>query len=247
VNYDVHNVTIQGNFLGTDVSGTRDLGNGDSGIQIRSNDNLIGGSNPADRNIISGNNNRGISTFSGGMLTGNVIENNYIGVDATGIRGLGNNVYGIQLYNTDGMRIVDNVISDNDEGIVLRSGSAVHNSVIRGNMIGVGADGTTLLGNGDYGIRIDSDVATNNLIGGSGAGQGNIIAGSDKSGIEIGGLATTSTLILGNFIGTNAAGTLNLGNAEQGILIVGSSGNTIGGVLAGLQSQKRCHRHIGKQ
>ena len=38
--------------------------------------------------------------------------------------------------------------------------------------------------------------------------------------------------VVGNYIGTNAAGTAQLGNDRQGIYINGSSGNVIGGTTA---------------
>ena len=53
VNYDVDNVSIQGNFIGSDISGTRAVSNDGAGIQIRGSNTLVGGPNSADRNIIS--------------------------------------------------------------------------------------------------------------------------------------------------------------------------------------------------
>ena len=235
VEYNVHDITIQGNFIGTDISGTLDIGNGGPGIQLRSNDNLVGGSNLADRNLISGNDNRGIALFSFGTLSGNVIENNYIGVDATGLVELQNQDYGIQLWNDNGTRVINNVISGNEkQGILFRNGSDTHDAVVQGNLIGVGADGTTIIANGAEGILINSDIATGNLIGGSGIGEGNIIAGNNGPGILFDGSGVESNFVFGNSIGTDASGILNLGNAGSGVLIVGdSSSNTIGGVAAG--------------
>ncbi len=232
VNYDVDDITIQGNFIGTDVSGTLDRGNGDAGIQVRSDNNRIGGSTAADRNIISGSNNRGIAFFSFSTISGNVVENNYIGVDASGLTALGNRGTGIQLYDTDGTRIIDNVISGNeDEGILFRSGSEVRNSQIQGNRVGVGADGTTGIGNGLSGIRIAADIATDNLIGGDLPGQGNIISGNGENGVMLDGAGLTGTLILGNWIGTDVSGSLNLGNRIHGIRIEnGASSSRIGGL-----------------
>ncbi len=100
VDYDVHGVTIQGNYIGTDITGTMDLGNRGGGIQLRSNDNVVGGPDVEDRNVISGNDNRGVVLFTFGTLTGNVIQNNYVGVDSSGLVGLENNDYGIQLWTT---------------------------------------------------------------------------------------------------------------------------------------------------
>ena len=60
------NITVQGNFLGTDVSGTQALGDGDAGVHLRSSNNLVGGPNVEDRNVLSGNNSRGVATFTFG-------------------------------------------------------------------------------------------------------------------------------------------------------------------------------------
>ncbi len=187
-------MTIQGNFLGTDITGTKDLGNGDAGVHLRSGNNRIGGVNHEDRNVISGNNSRGVVTFTfGPIVTGNVVENNYIGVDATGYRALANDAAGIQVWNQDGMQIRDNVIAGNNtHGIWLRNSSTQRNTVIQGNIIGLGADGATIIGNGVDGILVEG-VASDTTIGGPGAGQRNIISGNVGNGIQIanGALRTT--------------------------------------------------------
>src|SRR5437667_1889846 len=81
--------TIEGNFIGTNVAGDAVLGNNQGVIiQFGSSNNLIGGTTPAARNIISGNSD-GIS-LSGGP--GNIIEGNFIGTDHTGSNDLGNTI-----------------------------------------------------------------------------------------------------------------------------------------------------------
>ncbi|MEZ6078127.1 MAG: hypothetical protein R3C56_21370 [Pirellulaceae bacterium] len=76
--------------------------------------------------------------------------------------------------------------------------------------------------------------ASNNTIGGTVAGAGNVIGGSAYAGIEINGTGTTGNKIQGNFIGTNSTGTMNLANGGNGVLLIGgASNNTIGGVTAG--------------
>ncbi len=80
--------TIQGNFIGTD--GTHADPNGYAGILINdSANNLIGGTTAADRNVISGNTNAGIY-MANPLSTGNQIEGNFIGTDATGVNALPN-------------------------------------------------------------------------------------------------------------------------------------------------------------
>ena len=208
---DANGVTIRGNFIGTDITGTRDRGNSDAGIQLRSNNNLVGGPNTADRNVISGNESRGVVTFTFGSLeTGNVVRNNYIGVDATGVRGLGNTGAGIQVWNQDGMQILDNVLAGNTTyGVWFRTGSSATNTIIQGNFIGVGADGATSIGNANAGILIESS-STFATIGGNLAGQGNTIAHNGGSGIAA--TSGTGAAIWGNAIFINSGLGIDLGN-----------------------------------
>ncbi|MHB8973952.1 MAG: DUF4347 domain-containing protein [Pirellulaceae bacterium] len=208
-------VTIQGNFLGTDITGTLDLGNGDAGVHLRSSSNQVGGSNPDDRNVISGNDGRGVVTFTfGPIATANVVQNNYVGVDATGLVALGNTTAGIQVWNQDGMRIQDNVIAGNDgDGIWLRAGSTNVNTLIQGNRIGVGAKGIASVGNIGAGILIETGSAI--TIGGALAGQANTIANNSSDGVSMTG--GTGAAIRGNTI---------FNNAGLGIDLLGSNGAT---------------------
>jgi hypothetical protein len=199
-------VTVQENFLGTDITGSIDLENGDAGVHVRSGNNLIGGSANEHRNVISGNNGRGVATYTFGPIeAGNVIENNYIGVDATGVKNLGNISAGIQVFNNDSLQIRDNVIAGNTgDGIWLRNSATIANTVITGNLIGVGADGTTGIGNQGNGIYVE-EAATNTTIGGILAGQANTIAHSGADGVYV-----------KDGIGTSIRDIAIFGNAEDG-------------------------------
>jgi titin len=210
--------TVQGNYIGTDVTGTIRNHSRDGGIVIRGDGNLIGGTAPGARNIISGNE-RGIYIFD---ASNNIIQGNWIGLDATGQA---------TLYNGDGITITSfsnnstgnliggtepgagNVISGNNgDGISLFLG--VSNTTIQGNLIGVLPDGVTAAGNNVAGVFVSSD-ATNNLIGGSQPGAGNVIAYSrglpgagTGSGVVIARYDTiipTNDAVLGNRIFGNAA------------------------------------------
>src|SRR5205823_598483 len=94
-------------------------------------------------------------------------------------------------------------------------------NTIAGNFIGTDTTGTTALGNSD-GIAI---VTPNNTIGGTTAADRNLISGSVGSGIDVRPRSATpvpsGTVIQGNFIGTNAAGTQALPN-QEGIHITGA-------------------------
>jgi hypothetical protein len=88
------NDTVQGNFIGTDVTGTVALGNPNVGVDVNGTaNNVIGGltATPGTPpgNVISGNNgNTGV--VLGGGTTGNLIQGNIIGPDITGTQPLGN-------------------------------------------------------------------------------------------------------------------------------------------------------------
>ena len=120
-------------------------------------------------------------------------------------------------------------------------------NTIQGNFIGTNAAGTAALGNAGVGIIISSD---NNTIGGTAAGARNIISGTEvrqgsvPSGILIDGSGNT---IQGNYIGTDAGGTVALGNAGFGIRDFGGKNNLIGGTVAGARNVISGNLGIGIQ
>src|SRR5262245_2021302 len=73
---------VQGSYIGTDLTGTVDLGNAFRGLNITSSNNTIGGTTAAARNVISGNDNTGI--IMGAGTTGNLVQGNFIGTNAAG-------------------------------------------------------------------------------------------------------------------------------------------------------------------
>ena len=78
---------IEGNFIGTNVAGTADQGNNSTGVSIgdQSADNIIGGTQPAQRNVISGNGGAGV-LINGSSATGNsVLSNSIFANDGLGI------------------------------------------------------------------------------------------------------------------------------------------------------------------
>jgi parallel beta-helix repeat protein len=111
------------------------------------------------------------------------------------------------------------------------AGIAVTNSdnTIRGNYLGVLPDGVTAKGNG-YGVTITT--AGNNIIGGTTAQDRNVLSGNTNDGIWIISGASLNT-IQGNYIGTDALGSLDVGNEGHGVLVTAGVGVTIGGTVAG--------------
>ncbi len=217
--------TIQGNFIGTDVTGTTDLGNG-FGVYLESTlDTMIGGMEEGAGNVLSGNS-CGVKVQSG---SGNTIEGNYIGTDVTGAVKLGNDS-GVTLQFTSGNAVggtvaaAQNVISGNYHGVEIISGSS---NTIEGNLIGTDSTGTVVLGN-DVGVYMID--ATHNTIGGTEAGAGNVISGNIESGVYV--LLGSDNSIIGNYIGTDVTGTAEIGNRE-GVKLHATTDNTVGGMEAG--------------
>ena len=243
---------VQGNYIGTDFSGSFDLGNSFAGVAIArttptpppSSGNAIGGVVPEARNLISGNGTDGI-TITGAGGNGNVIQGNYIGTDATGIFDVGNSRSGVRLTTVGGVFSdsaanntiggstfgAGNLISGNDQNGVAVIGNSIGGSSnkILGNRIGVNAAADAALGNGD-GVWITTTIAggtaSNNQVGGSGVGAGNTIGGNTLSGVRIEGSGATGNFVQSNRIGVNALGA-PIANGGAG-LTIGSSGNVIG-------------------
>ena len=117
-----------------------------------------------------------------------------------------------------------NLISGNTNVGVQISNTSNANS-IAGNIIGLNAAGTAAVGNG-VGIRIDS-VSYNNIIGGTTTAARNVISGNTRNGIEID--EANSNVLIGNWVGLNAAGTDRIANLFNSIQIANTaSGNRIG-------------------
>jgi hypothetical protein len=97
---------IEGNYIGTDVTGTAALGNG-YGIDISGTFNArIGGTATGARNVIAGNGGFGISISTNGSPEGsNVIEGNYINTDVTGTVALSPSDYGVIINGVSNNRI----------------------------------------------------------------------------------------------------------------------------------------------
>src|SRR6185369_13259017 len=103
--------------------------------------------------------------------------------------------------------------------------NAGQSATIQGNLIGTNAAGTAAVGNGSTGVRVVGGAGTPTTIGGTAAGARNVISGNGE-GVGIG--AGSGAVVAGNYIGTDAAGTGDVGNAGYGVSVT-SSGNTIGG------------------
>src|SRR5262245_31699569 len=117
-------------------------------------------------------------------------------------------------------------------GVVIDGGGG-HELV--GNFIGTDAAGQRAAGNNLVGVLIDA--SSNNSIGGTGPGEGNLISGNDFQGIHIGDAASTGNRIVANLVGTNRSGDAAVENGSKvedgdGIRIEGGRFNVIGGATA---------------
>ena len=200
--------TIQGNFIGPAASGTAVPTGAGAGTGVTAcfatTNVAIGGATAAARNVISGNGNIGVNvsnSFAGFSVTDVVIRGNYIGTDLTGTLPLPNGI-GIRI-NTGGNDLLDNVISGNNiDAVACNSGVDNDGGLVRGNKIGTDVTGTLPLPNHGWGIRV---YAGQLQIGGTGAGQPNLIAyngTTTEGGIYLEG--DTANTIRGNSIHDNA-------------------------------------------
>ena len=236
---------IQGNYIGTDVSGGLDLGNGRTGIRILAGaaNTTVGGTAVGAGNVIAGNGDPVEGFLASGVLvdplgvpaTGNVIQGNYIGTDAAGTSALPNTAYGIHIIDSAGNTIggtvagARNIISASGLNGVNVQGAAATGNLIQGNLIGTDVSGTVGLGNAAMGVWIE---APDTVLGGSTPAARNVISANGNVGVLIQNAVATGNLVQGNYIGTDASGTMELGNAASGVIIGDAATNTIGGPTA---------------
>jgi hypothetical protein len=184
---------VQGNLIGTDVTGTAALGNGNDGVAVHDSafSNLIGGATGTGfRNVISANAADGVEIFGSGGQLGTAVEGNYIGTDVTGTQALGNRNDGVAMHdggasNTVGGTTVAarNIISANGANGVDIFGNVFPGNLVQGNFIGTDVNGTANLGNGANGVLITA--ASGNVVGGTAAGAANVIAFSGNDGVKV--------------------------------------------------------------
>lgn len=219
-----NSATIYNNYIGTDPTGTVALPNA-TGVSISGNDNELGGPRSDERNIIAGSTGNGVQL--GSSASGNQVRNNYIGTDVTGELLLGNGGYGVSVAgpgNWIGVNSFDfpgNTISGNGLGGVLIKGVAADDNQLRGNRIGTNPSATAVLGNSGHGVSIE-EGADRNGIGNNRGNLSNYIGGNSGDGVFIdfdNGLGLHNTLVFGNYIGTDATGTVDLGNTGHGVFV----------------------------
>ncbi|MCQ3929406.1 MAG: hypothetical protein DPW16_03020 [Chloroflexi bacterium] len=228
------NNLIAGNFIGTTATGLAPAPNRTAGIRLTNgaSNNTIGGTTPADRNLISGNLGVGILVTSINTDP-NLIAGNFIGTDLTGTLidpspaigdELGNGSDGISVTGgADQLTVSGNVIAGNNDGIRFAGGGTTSHQVI-GNFIGTDLTGTVALPNRGNGVNILSGAQRIQI---GAPNLGNVISANALNGVHIQSSASAVT-IQSNYIGTDATQSLTLGNALNGIYLSYSSNNRPG-------------------
>jgi hypothetical protein len=203
----VNGAVIQANYIGLTANGT--VAGNSSGIVLTGATNaIVGGPTAADQNVIAGNINQGIRIETGS--SGNVVEGNLIGTNAAGAVAAGNSVTGIEISDSANNTIggtapgATNVISGNGGPGIEIAGATSTGNLVYGNLIGTNASGTAALANAGDGVQIDTG-ASNNTIGGTAAGQANVIAYNTGSGVAVLSSTATGNAIEGNSIYSNSS------------------------------------------
>jgi len=216
---------VESNYVGLAPGDAAASPNGVGVLVLGSSSNTIGGPG-AQGNVVSGNRGAGIrvQSLALGDASGNLILGNRIGTDALGASAIGNGLDGVTFVGATGGRIVENLISGNlGAGVALTGRSS--GNVVLGNVVGLTADGLAVLANAKDGVLVDD--STGDRIGGLTPEEGNLISGNRGNGVRALNDAS-GLLIQGNRIGTDATGTLALGNQQDGVTLA-SSGVTVGG------------------
>ncbi len=197
---------VQGNYIGLGSNGVTAVSNYFGMVcSAGAANNTFGGTVAGARNVISGN-------FSYGMLvkdpgtSGNVVEGNFVGLDASGTIAVPD-YFGVICYNGAANNLIGgasagaaNYVSGNYYGVCITDPGTSGN-VVEGNFIGTDRTGTNGVGNYDD-VELQNS-ATGNFIGGVSAGAGNVIAFAGWAGVILYNPGTTNNSIRGNSIFNN--------------------------------------------
>jgi len=220
---------VEANQIGVYVTGGYIIGSNYEGIVIRD-----GASNNdvRARNVIGGN--RVGIRIEGADAKKNYVNGNYIGIDDSGQRGIGNREDGLLIIDAPETEVRANIISNN-------GGNGIRVDGAFGTLIGDAKDqgGNTIAGNhlsgilvhraantrirsnsigrlfaNDFGITVDGNSGRT-YIGGTEPGEGNVITGNKYAGVRIDGATTVHNTVRGNAIDANGAMGIDL--AETGV------------------------------
>ena len=209
---DAANLAVRGCFLGTDASGTAAVSNA-RGVYagFAATGVVVGGPNPADRNLIAGDEAQDI-WFEGAAGT---IQGNLLGTDKTGAVRLGSPGTSVVISPVLGSNVIrGNVIAGGAFGAMTigNATATTFETIVQGNFIGTDVSGTIALGNAQSGIHLWTTDVT---VGGTGPGEGNVIAFNGAAGIYLDVIPQRCS-IRGNSIHSNHQNSM-IGNQCLGI------------------------------
>jgi len=208
---------VKGNYVGTDISGTQDFGNGWNGVEVYNSDN-----NTIANNLLSGNGGNGVQVHTAAI--GNLISGNTIGTTLSGNSALRNEQNGVDIAFASMTDVVGNQISGNRRNGVAVDGDPTGGSTsvtVRNNKIGTNKAGDAAVANGENGVAF---AGTQNSV------SDNLISGNTRNGVF---LQRPNNTVKSNKIGTNAAGTGTIPNQGNGVEL---TGNAVDSVIGGLTS-----------
>ena len=173
----LHTVRVEGNFIGTDPTGMSARPNRLGGVYMAAGTGIVGGDDPGDRNVISGNGTSNVSTTASTGVTlqssGQQVIGNYIGVAADGVTPLGNKNFGVYITGGGDDNLVrDNVIAHNGSTGVLVPSHGTQNEITRNSIFsnaGLGIDlnastSSKLIDGVTANDAGDNDAGGNNLV-----------------------------------------------------------------------------------
>jgi hypothetical protein len=192
--YDVYDVKVLGNFIGTDGSGVGDDAAGllanKVGVAIvnYAQGTLVGDGTPGGRNLVVAGAD-GVSIRASDRVLATDIHDNLIGTDRSGNQLRGAAPVGVEVMGSNNVTIRANVIGARETGIDIINASDAN--AVLSNRIGVGANGSAPIGGSGHGVHIRNRQNINgsfpwhNRVGGDGAGDGNTIAHWGGNGIRV--------------------------------------------------------------
>lgn len=224
-----HSNEVRRNHVGLDATGAVAVPNGWDGIAVAAGAywTTIGGQAEY-RNVVGGNGQHGIHFYGSGTKSSDA-SYNYVGLDTSGEKPIGNQGSGIVL--ADGVTNISlsfNLVSGNQQHGVLITGAGSEAGSIYGNLIGAGESTNQAVPNGLHGLAV-YDAPEPQTIGDHVPGRWpNVIVASGWSGVAI--VNSRSVTVQNNAIGTTWDGrATGLGNRYHGVAIVNSPDCTIEG------------------
>lgn len=235
-NFPASDNTVQGNYIGTDHTGSIGMGNGDDGVEVNNTDR-----NRIANNVISGN---GVENAGGDGVDivgfaafANTVIDNLIGTNAAGTAAIGNSGNGvfIQFAGSENT-VIDNLISGNElNGVRVQATNSV---MVAGNTVGTNVSGDDSIGNGENGILVEDSSFTQVVE--------NLVSGNALNGVLIldhPPAENSHTSVLDNLIGTNRSGSGSIANGMNGVEIDQSDNNSVSGNLISGNQQNGIYVH----